>query len=376
MRLNAGIIGLGWFAGMILKSLEGAREISVTAAADIDEKKAEEFRQKFNLEKIYDNADDIIIDPAMDIIIISTPPHMHSRLAEKALLAGKHIFLEKPGALNPEDMRATADLAVKRNLKATVDFVMRRNPLYLILKRLCENNIFGLPERASLENHAHDDSLSPRHWFWDYKKSGGIWVEHGVHFFDLADWLLGLPTHARGSKYRREGCDFVDRVLGTAFHQNGAIVSYYHGFTKPEVFEKTSFSLVFERAYTKAEGWIPVTMVVDAMVTPMADGILIGDILEEARRFLPGIGVNLEKRELKRFDDDGVFRGRGKHFRASARMEYIFSLDRDRWEVYRACVRQGILDLVRAVKGQKTEPDVTLEDAKNALDVAYMMEGE
>jgi hypothetical protein len=55
-------------------------------------------------------------------------------------------------------------------------------------------------------------------------------------------------------------------------------------------------------------------------------------------------------------------------------MEYVFRLDRDRWEVYRACVRQGIVDLVHALKGQKSKPDVTLEDAKRALDVAKMME--
>lgn len=374
MKINAGIVGLGWFAGMILESLQDAKEICVTAAADIDKKKAEEFKQRFNIAKIYDSADDLINDPDTDIIIISTPPFMHTHLARKALLAGKHVFLEKPGAMKPEDMRGLVDLARKKNLQASIDFVMRRNPMYLIQKRLCEKGTFGLPERAYLENYAHDDTLPPQHWFWDYEKSGGIWVEHGVHFFDLVNWLIGPPLGAWGSKCGREGYNFVDRVTGVAFHPKGAVVSYYHGFTKPEAFENTIFSLIFERAYTKTEGWIPITLAVDAMVTPETDEFLTGDILDEARTFLPGIDVRLEKRELKKFPEGSVFQGRGKRFESTARMEYVFRLDRDRWEVYRACVRQGIVDLVHALKGQKSKPDVTLEDAKRALDVAKMME--
>ncbi|HHW03588.1 MAG TPA: Gfo/Idh/MocA family oxidoreductase [Thermoanaerobacterales bacterium] len=376
MKMNAGIIGLGWFAGMILESLKGTEEIPVTAAADIDKKKAKNFGQRFDIAKIYDNADDLISNQDICIVIISTPPHLHYYLAKKAILAGKNVFLEKPGALKPGQMQELKDLALEKNIKATVDFVMRRNPLYLILERLCKKNIFGLPERACLENCAHDDSLPPQHWFWDYEKSGGIWVEHGVHFFDLVNWLMGPPLEARGSKYRREGCNLVDRVAGIALHQKGAIVSYYHGFTKPEVFENASFSLVFERAYTRVEGWIPVSLSVDAMVTPEADEFLSRDILDEARSFLPGIDVNLIKRELKQFDGGRIFQGRGKQFKASARSEYIFRLDKDRWEIYRACVRQGMLDLARAIKGQKPEPDVTLEDAKKALCVADMMETE
>ncbi|AYO31875.1 gfo/Idh/MocA family oxidoreductase [Biomaibacter acetigenes] len=85
---------------MILESLQDAKEICVTAAADIDKKKAEEFKQRFNIVKIYDNADDLINDLDTDIIIISTPPFMHVHLARKTLLAGKHVFLEKPGAMN------------------------------------------------------------------------------------------------------------------------------------------------------------------------------------------------------------------------------------------------------------------------------------
>jgi len=101
-------------------------------------------------------------------------------------------------------------------------------------------------------------------------------VEHGVHFFDLVNWLIGLPISAHGEKVPRQNVKLIDRVLGTAFHKDGAIVSYYHGFTKPEAFENTSFTFVFERAYARVEGWIPVKLTIDAMVTPEIEKLMMG----------------------------------------------------------------------------------------------------
>ena len=70
-----------------------------------------------------------------------------------------------------------------------------------------------------------------------------------------------------------------------------------------------------------------------------------------------------------------TFKGRGKSYGATARAEFTYRLSCDRWEVYRACVRQGIEDLAAAITAEKESPDVTLYDAKKALDVACMMEG-
>jgi predicted dehydrogenase len=99
-----------------------------------------------------------------------------------------------------------------------------------------------MPERAFLENYAHDDSLPPDHWFWDYGKSGGIWVEHGVHFFDLNELAVGFTRESlKDKRYQEIILGLIDRVLGTAYHQNNAVVSYYHGFTKPEAFREYLF---------------------------------------------------------------------------------------------------------------------------------------
>jgi len=373
--MKCAIVGLGGFAKLISSAIKDSNRVRLVAGCDINPERLREFTRESGTERLYDCVENLLADPEIQLVIIATLPAEHYKIGRLALSSGKHVFFEKPGALAPHQVADLMELAESRGLKCSIDFVMRRNPLYFILKEISSLNIFGLLERAALENYAHDDSLPPEHWFWDYEKSGGIWVEHGVHFFDLVNWLIGLPISAHGEKVPRQNVKLIDRVLGTAFHKDGAIVSYYHGFTKPEAFENTSFTFVFERAYARVEGWIPVKLTIDAMVTPEIEKLMMGDLLEKARSFLPGVDISLETKVLKNWGDEKIFVGRSKEYKATSRVEFTYWLALDRWEVYRACVRRGIEDLAAAIRGEKELPDVTLQDAKKALEVAFLMEG-
>ncbi|MDI6601192.1 MAG: Gfo/Idh/MocA family oxidoreductase [Thermoanaerobacteraceae bacterium] len=143
----------------------------------MDREKLSEFERRFKVSKAYENVDELIADANVDIAIIATPPYLHYSIGRKALLVGKHVFFEKPGALRPEETQELIEIARKNGLKTTIDYVMRRNSIYLIVKRLIDSRIFGLLERADLENYAHDDHIPPGHWFWYYTKNGGIWMD-------------------------------------------------------------------------------------------------------------------------------------------------------------------------------------------------------
>lgn len=372
---NVAIVGLGGFARIISAAIKESKKVRLITGCDINPERLEKFKEETGIEKTYGGVEKLLIDPEIDLVIIATLPAQHYDIGRLAIKSGKHVFFEKPGALTPHHITRLIELSESKKLKTSIDFVMRKNPLYLILKEICELNIFGLPERAILENYAHDDSLPPEHWFWDYEKSGGIWVEHGVHFFDIANWLFGMPRKVHGEKIPRETLGLIDRVLGTAYHDNGVVISYYHSFTKPEAFEKTHFSFVFEKAYAKTEGWIPIKLTIDAMVNPEIEKFLMTDLLIKARSYLSGVDVTLETKLLNNWHDEKTFIGRGKKYKATARTKFTYQLTKDRWEVYKACVRQGIEDLAIAIKDEKYLPEVTLYDAKKALDVAFMMEG-
>ncbi|KXG74250.1 scyllo-inositol 2-dehydrogenase (NAD(+)) [Fervidicola ferrireducens] len=376
MECRVGLIGLGWFAGIIARALaeKGGGHCRLWAVCDIEPERAREFGKRFGIDRVYRKPEELVGDPEIDIVAIATPPHLHFELALMAFQAGKNVFLEKPGALRQNEMEELIKVCSEKNLKATIDYVMRRNPLYFVLKMINDSKIFGMLERAGLENYAHDDHLLPSHWFWDSEKSGGIWLEHGVHFFDLTNWLLGRPEKVMALNIKREGFGFVDRVMGFCVHKEGAVVDYYHGFTKPEPFEKTTFSFTFERAYAKVYGWIPVRLEIDALVTEKTDGFLRGEVTEKAQNFLPGINVKLDVEKVEEYENEKFFTGRGKTFKAAGRYTYVFFIEQDRWEVYRACVAEGLKDLSMAARGLKEDCDVTLYDALGALQVALEME--
>ena len=69
-----------------------------------------------------------------------------------------------------------------------------------------QDELLGAPQRFLFENDASDEDLDDDHWFWDARHSGGIFVEHGVHFFDAAAMLLGRPaTAVQATAARRSG---------------------------------------------------------------------------------------------------------------------------------------------------------------------------
>ncbi|MGI6604601.1 MAG: Gfo/Idh/MocA family protein [bacterium] len=367
---GVGIIGLGGFGQLIAAALEGAPGLKLTAVAErMPERRAQGAVQLPKV-RLYERAEDLICDEGVELIIIATPPYTHAALARQVLESGKHLYLEKPGALTPEEMSELRHLASSRGLKASIDFVMRRNPLYFLLKDLQVQGLFGEPERAYLENYAHDDQLPPEHWFWDYSKSGGIWIEHGVHFIDVGHWILGPANWVWGASFVRPGRELVERVTGTISYLASTVVNHYHGFTKPELFEDTSFGLVWERAYAVLKGWIPTELRLDALVTPEGEEYLTGKALQRARQYLPGIGVEVKMEKTVLSGMAGVVQGREKVYPVTHRLRLTYILTQDRWTVYRACVRQGILDLASAVTHPAREPSVTLAEAEAALKVA------
>lgn len=145
MRLGVGLVGLGWFAGVIAGAIKekGAGLLELKAVCDVDEEKARNFGERFGVDRVFAEPEELMEDPEIDVVAIATPPHLHFELAMRAFEAGKNVFLEKPGSLVPSQMEELIKYSREKNLKATVDYVMRRNPLYFAIKMISDSEIFG-----------------------------------------------------------------------------------------------------------------------------------------------------------------------------------------------------------------------------------------
>jgi predicted dehydrogenase len=239
--------------------LPGLRPVAV---ADRDPGRAEALAATWRVAAC--GPDQLLTDPQVAVVAIATPPADHARLALAALRAGRHVFCENPLATRLED--ATEVLAAAGESGAprlTVDQVLRRNPLYALVGRLRES-VLGPPRRFALEDLASDEHLDRDHWFWDREAGGGIPVGHGVHFFDVAAWLLGSqPERVQALEAARPD-GRVDTVLVAAGHPGGATASYAHSFDRPDRAESQWTTLDWgERASGRLYGGVPVELELD-----------------------------------------------------------------------------------------------------------------
>ena len=229
-----GLVGAGGFGRFCLQAYRGLtgskRSLQLVAVCDSNRERLESVAREFNLTP-YSDYEQMLADPAVHIVAVNTPPESHAALSIAAMRAGKHVFCEKPLATTLTDAEAVLLAAQDANVAFSVDYVMRPNPLYAVLKRLSvlqvRGDAGGIPvlgslRRFSLENFAADEDLGPDHWFWDERTSGGIFVEHGVHFFDLFGWQLGQrPERVVALETKRES-GITDTVQATVQYSSGA----------------------------------------------------------------------------------------------------------------------------------------------------------
>ncbi len=139
----------------------------------------------------------LLDDPAVEAVVIATPPAPRFALARQALEAGKHVMLEKPVTLCPEDAEALQRLALGNKLTVAVDFEYRAVPLFQQLEALMRSGVVGEPYLVKLDwlMGSRADGGRPWNWYSQRSEGGGVLGALGTHAFDTLHWLVG-PTRS------------------------------------------------------------------------------------------------------------------------------------------------------------------------------------
>ncbi len=266
-----GIIGYGGFGQFLHRAWAPLEQVQVVAAADTDPG-----RDPGPPVRFYPQWEKLTTDPEIEIIVIATPPFTHADMACEAMSHGKHVLIEKPMATSLEDARRIMDLRDSTGRVAGIDYMLRFNPLVEALVAITHSGVLGDLRRAVVENYAQDEILPQDHWFWDRELSGGILVEHGVHFFDLINGLTtATPQRVSGVAHSRNNSQ-EDQVLATIAYDNGLMATHYHAFSRPGFFEHTSIRLVYDLAQVDLQGWIPLAGQITALVNETTAKALYG----------------------------------------------------------------------------------------------------
>ncbi|CAN5622033.1 hypothetical protein BH11ARM2_BH11ARM2_20330 [soil metagenome] len=252
--LGYGLIGAGAFGTFCLEQYGSMSEIRPIAVADENRDAAVETARAGGVEAL--SVDALLARRDIDIVHLATPPFTHRELVERAIKAGKHVLCEKPLATNTVDGSAMIEMAKERDLLLAVNLIMRYNPLLAAVKSIIDRDLLGRPIRATFENYATDYKLPPTHWFWDPEKSGGIFVEHGIHFFDLFEWLFGPVEVLAAQQSERPGSHVIEAVRATLAY-GPVLADHYHGFHQPKVMDRQELRIVCERGDLRLHEWVP-----------------------------------------------------------------------------------------------------------------------
>ena len=352
--LGLGLVGAGGFGAFCLAAYAEMNEVSVVAVADTDLARAQAAAPPEA--SVYGTYRALLADPAVRIVAINTPPFLHGSMAHQAAKAGKHIFVEKPLATSSEEASAAVYAARAAGVQLSVDYVLRHHPLHRLAAEIVHSGALGTFQHWSLENFAADDNLLPDHWFWDHAQSGGIHVEHGVHFFDLCNHLAGAAPDAVSGWAQRRPDGRLDRVGATVRYGERVQANFYHSFNQIGRVEQTTIRLNCSRGHMVIEGWIPTHLTLWGLADEAGLATLqslLGDRLMIRERF-QGAAATIHH--------GGVT----DQLAAAVKAELNTP---ERQLEYKRAIQAGMRDLVAAIR-ERRPPEVGADDALLSLGVA------
>ena len=207
--VKLGVLGAGLYANAtLLPVIKNNKDFELIGIASSGGLHAQHSGKKFGFQYATSSEDEIINDPKVNTVAILTRHDTHADLVVKALKAGKHVFVEKPLAINSKQLSVISkQLAKTDHCLLMTGFNRRFSPLAQNLKSSIVNR------QSSLYAHYRVNAgyIPLNHWTQDEALGGGRIIGEACHFIDLITFLVGaapvsVTAHAlpNGGKYRED----------------------------------------------------------------------------------------------------------------------------------------------------------------------------
>lgn len=193
-KLKMGIIGTGFIGQAHVEAVRRLGYVEVAAVAEAGRELAEKKAAMLSIPKAYGTYQELLADPEIDVVHICTPNTLHYPVAVDALKAGKHVFCEKPLAMNSRESSELVELAEKSGLVNAVDFNYRFYPLNQEAKERVQSGEIGRP-MVITGSYLQDWLLLNTDYNWRIEpESGGesrAVADIGSHWCDLISFITG-----------------------------------------------------------------------------------------------------------------------------------------------------------------------------------------
>jgi scyllo-inositol 2-dehydrogenase (NADP+) len=206
--IRAGLIGFG-FAGRTFHApvITAAEGIELAAVV---QRSGDEAAVRYPNARLYRDVKELYADPTIDVVVVATPSTDHYRFVKDALLAGKHVVVEKPFTVTSAEADELIELAREAGLLLSVYHNRRWDGDFLTISKLLEEGVLG----DIVEAEFGWDRYHPKAgagWRNFDEPGAGTFYDLGVHFLDQVLCLFGRPSTIRADlRVTREGARVVD----------------------------------------------------------------------------------------------------------------------------------------------------------------------
>lgn len=246
--VRLGIIGCGAVTeNLHLPALKRARRVSVVALADKDGSRLQRLAARYGVARCYGSYRDLIEDRNVDAVAICLPPKLHAEVALAAFEQGKHLFIEKPLALDLAECDRLIE-AIKRDpsRKVMVGFNLRWHRLVRQTREIIKRGELGRIRlvRTVFTSGKQSAAGMLSSWRSSPETGGGLIFDVGVHHFDLARFLL--ESEVKEIQASSSGFDQSATVL-FSMHNGAEVVCAFAGDTG----ENQAFELYGDRGWLR-----------------------------------------------------------------------------------------------------------------------------
>jgi myo-inositol 2-dehydrogenase / D-chiro-inositol 1-dehydrogenase len=221
--LRAGLIGAGLIGQthslmlkQIAESTEGA--VRIEAVYDVSAEQAHRVARHWPGARVTASAAAMLDDRSVDAVWICTPTRFHRELCVAAAGAGKHVFCEKPLAMNAAEAAEMHDALRAAGVLSQVGLVLRFSPVYTVIRQLITEAAAGRLLAVTLRDDQDFPTRGVHASAWRNDPAltaGGTLIEHSVHDFDLITWMFGPPVRLSCNVSNFAGAPGVEDVAAT-----------------------------------------------------------------------------------------------------------------------------------------------------------------
>jgi predicted dehydrogenase len=237
-KVNWGIVGVGDVtevkSGPAFNKVKNSQILSVMRR---NIGKAEDYAKRHGIPHFTNDASDIFINPEINAVYIATPPSSHHEYAIQAAISKKHIYVEKPMAVNYDACQAMIQASKDNSVKLFVAYYRRELDYFKKIKEIIESNILGrikfVDIKLLLPPNESDYDKNNLGWRVIPEIAGaGYFYDLASHQFDFLDYLFGPVKSASGNSINQLGLyEAEDTVSASYIFESGIIGSGTWSFT-------------------------------------------------------------------------------------------------------------------------------------------------